>query len=380
MASLLVSLSLFSSVSQAQDADTDPPEKSPAPIYVHFSYAAPPRCPKEEKAFSLVHRRTERVVRGNAETAAQELTMRLSKSKNGFRGELIVVRAGRSPERRAMTGGSCREVVEALALTAALSIDPEATLTLGSVGSEDLSEGQAGGDENRRVSTPESNRSGSTPGTGGPSADADSSNRSGNQRLLLRPEQPSSRRSTVRTGGGASGENEPTRSAIAPIVSLAKIMDTGLHLGAGLTFFLGRGQGTRIFPTETRFSLLGLIDLSPREAPSIHANAYLVQLSYCPLRVGTRLAFLICPTGELGLLNGRSNGLSNRGESTRLYGSVGGETWLRAEFAKNWDLWVNPALRVPLTERRYKIEPSPEITASTVELGWSISAGISLLL
>src|SRR5690606_11373794 len=99
------------------------------PIYVEFFYEAPPSCPGEEYAFSLVQQRTSRVFR--ADESGQRLYMRITPERSGYRGVLTVRRADDPPERRAMTGERCGEVVEALALTAALSIDPDATLTLG---------------------------------------------------------------------------------------------------------------------------------------------------------------------------------------------------------------------------------------------------------
>src|SRR5690606_17129005 len=102
-------------------------------ILIAFEYRAPTACMDEEQAFSLLHRRSRRVARTSPVLAQQHLRMSVVPDASGYRGVLTVTRAGQRPERRRMTGGSCDEVVEALALTAALSIDPDATVTLGPV-------------------------------------------------------------------------------------------------------------------------------------------------------------------------------------------------------------------------------------------------------
>src|SRR5690606_13009252 len=76
---------LFAQV-QTAFAEDGSPER--APIYVAFSYEAERECLDEEQAFSLVHRRSRRVVRAREQTPTQELAMRIVGGSAGYRGVL----------------------------------------------------------------------------------------------------------------------------------------------------------------------------------------------------------------------------------------------------------------------------------------------------
>jgi len=325
-------------------------EQQPNSIVVDFSFEAPAECPDEEQAFLLVHRRSERVVRGEAREASQKLAMRVLHDGTTYRGVLTVTRAGAGDETRSMTGENCSEVVEALTLTAALSIDPNATLTIGS------------GDIN--------GESGASTQATTPPDRADQATREDDS-----PGGAAGRRAA--RDAEAERTNNRLRPSLGVDFNVARVMDNAIHLGAGAVLALSRGRGTRWFPLEARFSLSTGFDTGSDAEPRVKTQLFLGRLSYCPLRLGGAVALLFCPLGEAGVIAGRSLGVEDESNVTRFYAALGIELWFRAQLSHHWNLWLSPALSFPLTERSFGIDPGPEILASTVTVAWNIPAGLA---
>jgi len=101
-------------------AETDPP--------VHIHYEAPEGCPSADAFVAQVRARTGRV--HLAEDGDTGLTLRVTIARAGSRveGTLVVVDASGAESRREVTGDSCATVSLALALVAAMRIDPTASL------------------------------------------------------------------------------------------------------------------------------------------------------------------------------------------------------------------------------------------------------------
>jgi hypothetical protein len=96
------------------------------PVRVEFD--APPGCSDAEAFFAGVLARTRHVHRARPGETAVRLAVRVARSGGRVRGELRVNEAGAEAETRRVDGASCAEVVQVLSLTAALAIDPSASL------------------------------------------------------------------------------------------------------------------------------------------------------------------------------------------------------------------------------------------------------------
>lgn len=277
---------------------------------------------------------------------------------SGYTGVLTVTRADQTPERRTMTGGSCDEVVEALALTAALSIDPEATVTLGPA---------APAPSNADVEAPAAGSRGDDESA--PPEDAPSP-------------------------GGTDSRVDVTLG-LTSIVT--RLMDHTLHFGGGVLLAVsGAGSGavngaatgavkgdsaTMWFPLEARVSVYGLTETATARAPTVVTSFFASRVAYCPVRfVGDSAvgdsAFLLCPVSQVGALSAESRGFEGSSRATRWFATLGLEAWARARIARHVDLWLSPSLEVPLTKRQFAVDPGPEVLASTSALVWGVSAGI----
>ena len=341
---------LFAGLAVAQETPAEP-------IFVSFEYDAPPSCPIEERAFTLLQSRSERVVRAEDESSAQRLLVEISSDRSGYHGTLTVTRADAASERRSMKGANCAEVVEALALTAALSIDPNATLTLSSPGAEDVAPPTASPEDGTAaVEQP-------APPTEQPAESA------------LSPDAPR-RRFRYSAPGSASR----LRTTLGGVFSFARIMDNSPHLGGGVSLSLSEPGGRVLFPLEAHLTLQVLFDPAPDDPPRISTRLYVAQLSYCPIHIGSQLSFAACGRLDLGALSAQSTGFDQsdaevESQVTRFYASAGMEGRLALLLAEHWTLWAAPALVFPLTQREFAVDPGPVVLASTVDVAWSATLG-----
>lgn len=101
-------------------------EGSAIPVRIDFD--APAGCSDAAAFLRGIKARTSRARPAQAGEQALRLTVRLTPAAGSVHGELSVVRETRGTSTREVDGATCEEVVDALALTAALVLDPSASL------------------------------------------------------------------------------------------------------------------------------------------------------------------------------------------------------------------------------------------------------------
>jgi hypothetical protein len=103
--------------------------QTPTPINVEFS--APAGCSSLDSFYRGVRARTDRVRLANPGEQGVQISVHVSRVGTNIRGELRIGDSQEESETRRVDGISCNEVVEALSLTAALALDPTASLLSG---------------------------------------------------------------------------------------------------------------------------------------------------------------------------------------------------------------------------------------------------------
>ncbi|MEO6602978.1 MAG: hypothetical protein ABIQ16_24040, partial [Polyangiaceae bacterium] len=93
-------------------------------VPVRVSYDAPAECPNAQAFYDAVSARTDHVRHAVGEEPRLDVSVRVARDSRGFTGEVREVVNGKESAVRSMNGQTCKEVVEALSLTVALSIDP----------------------------------------------------------------------------------------------------------------------------------------------------------------------------------------------------------------------------------------------------------------
>ena len=96
---------------------------------VRIEFDAPAGCSGEDAFFSSLRSRTDRVRHADGSEPHTTLQVRLTRTRGRVLGELRVVDDRGGTDTRKMQGASCDDVVQALSLTAALAMDPNALLS-----------------------------------------------------------------------------------------------------------------------------------------------------------------------------------------------------------------------------------------------------------
>jgi hypothetical protein len=96
---------------------------------VHLHYDAPDGCPAADAFVAEVQARTPRMRLATEEEAGLTLRVTVVRADGRLEGTLVVVDASGAESRREVSGDSCATVTLALALVAALRIDPMASTT-----------------------------------------------------------------------------------------------------------------------------------------------------------------------------------------------------------------------------------------------------------
>src|SRR3954464_1582613 len=117
----------------AQPAEAPPPAapaSGPAatapPQQVSLHYLGEPGCPSEAEFIAEVTARVRLPMQWSAAGAAVQMVVIVRRAGEHANGTVEVVRRSTEPTRREFTANSCAEVGSALALVAALTLDPNA--------------------------------------------------------------------------------------------------------------------------------------------------------------------------------------------------------------------------------------------------------------
>lgn len=305
-------------------------------IPIRLELTAPSGCSSLRELLAAVQRRNGRVRLASDGEPAVSLRITLRADPQGSAsGELEVRTKQGDSSARVVTGSSCEAVVEALALTTALSLASyELSPPVGSAA-----------------------RPSQTAVTGAP---APASSRGGD------PE--------------AAERSAPTawKWEAGAQASLGRLVAPHLHAGAGL---LGRARW------ERRGALSPSLTLSVSHArnelfeSSRHAGMSLtgVSVSGCPgsLRLGAALRLEACLCGSAGSLRASGKDLPEAASVSRSWWGVGALARVSVSPWSGLSLEVEGGALVPLVERRFVVEPSGRSLGSTPEVAPFVTAGLA---
>jgi hypothetical protein len=94
---------------------------------IRLTYTADSGCPDGSRFFQAVSARTDRMRRAAEGEPARAFVVNITSDTIAIRGALSITALDGSVSKREVTGGSCDEVISALALITALAIDPRAS-------------------------------------------------------------------------------------------------------------------------------------------------------------------------------------------------------------------------------------------------------------
>lgn len=328
-------------------------------VPVSTTYHVIESCPAKPLFLARLRMHTQRV-RFSAERDALELDVRVRRVGSDFAGRLEVTRGGIALGSREFRDADCREVVWALALSAALSIDPEATLAVSdeadtlqpepsdsaqAASPPDVSEASAGeaGSESTPRQRAESDASESSPGT------ADQQ-------------------------GPLAGRSHPLRWFAGPLALANFTLEPKAALGAGAMLSVS-DLSRNVFPLELALRVHYLTTRMTRGADPLLLDWWAAVFQYCPLRAGHDVALLLCSQLEGGAISAEGVELADTRRKTRTMFAAGLGLQGRFALAERLAIVSHLDLQVPLSQRAFATSPGPVVVAASRPVGASLGLG-----
>ena len=305
------------------------PAQEPTPIRIEFE--APSGCSSADAFYEGVHGRTDRVRWAVEGEISVQIRIRLFRAGTKIRGELRLSDQEGEKETRKVNGATCDEVVEALALTVTLALDPNALFAVGKNPNGATSEAA-----NRPPAVP-------TPSPSSPPRIGPSPN-----------------------GAGLPEPVHRTQVELGAEFIASNFISTGVSAGPGVTLRIIAPR-TASENWSAGMTLLHLQDDLLRTASEGTFSLTALEFTLCPLRSSPsmRLDLALCAAAMSGWL--RANGLAFSHSYTV------GRSWWSAGLRGSSSLRVAGGLRlelaiggdVPLIRREFTVnEPAEHFAES----------------
>lgn len=325
-------------------AATAPPPQIP----LRVDFQAPPNCSSAEAFYAGVRARTDRVRRAAAGESGIELRVQLTRRATGVHGELEGFDDDGKTETRTVEGDTCDEVVEALSLTTALALDPNARFTPSSppvpIPGDDA---RTGDDRSRLEELSEYVESKAIDPT---YEDA--------------PHELETETETETEAAPDQRERESLSWEVGVHGLAMEVLDSDLSLGGRVFLRFERAGG--VFTPSLALSLMQVRNDLFGSALSANAALTGVELTACPLRFAVAdMRLETCAHAVGGFLNVAGRNLVRPESVVRTWWSVG--PLARAAFTLTDQLSLEVELGVdfPLAQRRFVTAESAKLVAET---------------
>lgn len=333
---LLLASLLLTSVASGQPSATRREE----PQAFRAEFAAPEGCGSVQTFTEEILKRTERLRLAEGREQALGFFAHLARTPEGVLGKLAIREVDGALTLREVPGHDCPEVLSAMALIAALTVDPLAR-----------ADREVPVAERRKPSKPPPPR---------PRPPAPTS----------RPERPEPAAEPSAGIGFAVGQRVTAQSAVMPGISFG----LGVHVEA-----ISKAQS--LFSPMLRVSALlsrsGALEEPPGVAELDWATA---RVSVCPLRFGSDHALSARPCAFLdaGRLHGEGSSLTPADERSVFWTAAGAEMTASARLTGPLRVGADVGIVLPFRRDRFIFEPDFEIH-EVPAVGFSAGIGLGLL-
>ncbi len=316
------------------------------PVAIRVNYDAPNECPNAAAFYDAVSARTDHVRPAVGEEPRLDVTVRVTRDARGFAGEVREVVNGKESAVRSMDGQTCKEVVEALSLTVALSIDPNA---------------------HAPAPKPPSTPAPSPVTSRGTSSQTQNSSEKCREPPVENPPEVASEGLTERPSAAlpVGGAATPLHLEIGLGV-LGTLVDTaGFSLGGGLFASVLRESSAS---TSSSFQVaLAFASTGFPNSPSDHRARFgALSLDACPWRRRfSDVELAPCALASLGVLEVTGRGVSDAKTVDRAWFSAGLDGQLSWLLGHGWAFEGALGGTVPLVRRRYFTSDAEHVVAQT---------------
>jgi len=330
---------------------TPDPEKGAKPVQVEFD--APAGCSGADAFFSSLRSRTDEARQAEGNEPHTTLQVRLTRTRGRVLGELRMVDDRGGTDTRKMQGASCDDVVQALSLTAALALDPNALLSAPATAPIPTVPAEPGADA---TATPAASK----PATAKRAADEDAAEAAAESDAT--PTRSQLHDPWFELGAGAMGTALLAAQASPGIAVSSRWTPVGsgvLHPTLGLAFAHVRNDVLRS-PGAVQVSLTGLV----ATACPLRFSASIVTIQPCALLVAGWLA-----------ASGRQDTYSY--EVDHLWLSAGGVLHLSALLGGGLSLDLDGGVSAPFFKRRFYSTTPNKIVGETSSISLISELGLS---
>lgn len=366
---------------------------------VRVEYSAPARCPDEAAFLRAVRQRTGRFQLASGTEPTRTFVVSLEAAETSVTGRLEINGPGTAVSAREISGKTCDEVTAALALMAALAVDPNASAAKAVVP----------GSPSQSASTPAGAGKPGTASRGGRASVAEAATppAPAPAPLVAAParapieERPAP---SAARGATASSESAPRPDTVAALPALASPSTApgwrwavGAQGGVSLRVSPSTGLGGQLFaeaaapgagwwsPVLRAGLFLNRSDTTAASGAGAELAWVAAMVEGCPLRLATasaRFALYPCLAAHLGVLRGRGRGLDRPETTTTFWPDVGPvvrlrvAAWARLSFEAQGML-VFPLRRVTFDARDGGPSAPPTTVFAVPAVGALAGIGVS---
>jgi len=301
-------------------------------VPIRINYDAPASCPNQDAFYDAVRARTDRVRKAQGNEPRVDVNVRVTRSERTYHGEMREVVNQSETSAPGVDGETCKEVIEALSFTVALSLDPDAHEPL-------------------PVDAPAPTPKPAASASASPAASAPA-------KLPAPPAAPPL-------------EVELGLNALSTVVESA-----GLATGGSLSvMLLRRGSATRGSSVQLSMLYAGTGMLT---APDDHRTRFgALALDACPFRYSSGSWELApCALGEIGFLEMTGRGVAEPATVSRAWLSLGVD--LQVAYLLGRGVVFEGALgaTVPLLRHTYYTNTPDQVVASTAVVSPLLRLGL----
>jgi hypothetical protein len=340
-----VTILAIAGAAHAQDA--------PEPLAV--AYEAPEGCPAADAFFREITARTTRARAAQPNERARVMHVVVAKQGEEYAGRLWIQDANASSTARSVSGKTCREVVGALALIGALSVDPRASTA--PIAASPLATSPS--------ATEPATAAGSQPGAAAskdapraPDAPAQPTEPTAPAPIVTPPSAPASDRAASQPGRasrpGTRGRLEV--GAQVEVATFAGAVPSGRLFGD-----LSIGPRDGLFAPAVRLAVTRSLDVDRAAAIGGATLRWTTgALDVCPIRIALAgpLALRPCAGGTFGVLDASGTGIAGSVSRTRPWATLSAQARLVWEPLTWLDVELEAGVIAPLYRESFLFTPS----------------------
>jgi hypothetical protein len=318
--------------------------QSDPPQAFRIEFSAPAGCGDSEQFGEEILKRTDRLRPAERGETALGFFVHLTRTDDGVRGQFAIREPDGALSLRDVPGRDCREVLSAMALIAALTVDPLAR-----------ADREVPVAQRRRLPKREPPRS-AAPAPPRP------------------PPAPEPAREAPRPGYGfAIGQRVTVQSAVMP----------GIELGLGVHAEVASKAAGLFAPLIRVGALIARSGTLQEEHGTAELDWITARVTACPIRFGSDhgLSVRPCAFADAGRLHGAGDKIANADEKSVFWTAAGAEATAAARIVGPLRVGVDAGILVPLRRDRFVFDVSAgeqELIHEVPVAGFSAGIGLGL--